>query len=138
MWIQKEITLEPRSQGIHLIDKEIQNKVPEIQKIKIGMMTVFCKHTSCGLTLNENWDPSVRSDFKRAMDRLAPESEEYEHDDEGSDDMPSHIKSSLVGSSVTMPITNGKQNLGIWQGIYFCEFRRYTHRRTLVITVNGE
>ncbi|GMM50509.1 hypothetical protein DASB73_014670 [Starmerella bacillaris] len=138
MWIQKEITLEPRSQGIYLIDQEVLSKVPDIRLIKAGIMTVFCKHTSCGITLNESWDPSVRTDFQNALNKLAPESGEYLHDDEGSDDMPSHIKCSLVGCTVMVPITNGKPNLGTWQGLYFCEFRRYMHQRTLVITIHGE
>lgn len=138
MWIQKEVTLEPHSQGIYLIDKEVLSQVPDIRLIKVGLMTVFCKHTSCGITLNESWDPSVRSDLRKALDRIAPESGVYEHDDEGSDDMPSHIKCALVGTTVTLPITNGKPNLGTWQGLYFCEFRRYQHRRTLVVTVQGE
>jgi secondary thiamine-phosphate synthase enzyme len=139
MWIQKEISLKPRSRGFHLITNEIVNQMPELSKIKTGIAHIFIQHTSASLTLNENADPDVRIDMESHFNKLAPENAPYYiHTLEGSDDMPAHIKSSLLGASVTIPITNGKLNLGTWQGIYLCEHRNYGGARRIVITIVGE
>ncbi|MBB3123468.1 MULTISPECIES: secondary thiamine-phosphate synthase enzyme YjbQ [Mesoflavibacter] len=138
-FFQKEISLTPQKRGFHLITSEILDKIStEIQSIKIGQLQVFIKHTSASLTINENADPTVRVDFESYINRFVPENEPYyKHTYEGSDDMPAHIKASLFGASVTIPITNGKLNLGIWQGIYLCEHRNYGGSRTVVVTVFG-
>ena len=139
MWIQKEITLKPRSKGFHLVTDEILSFIPEIKNIKIGLVNLLLKHTSASLTLNENADPDVRSDMKKYFDEIVPENKKYfEHTSEGADDMPAHLKTSLLGNSITIPITNGKLNLGIWQGIYLCEHRNFGGNRKVVITINGE
>jgi len=135
---QKEISLKPFSRGFHLITAEIINEIPEISKISIGQLQVFIKHTSASLTINENADESVREDFESHINKMVPENMPYYvHTFEGDDDMPAHIKSSLMGSSVQIPITNGKLNLGIWQGIYLCEHRNYGGSRKLVLTAFG-
>ena len=139
MWIQKEITLKPRSKGFHLVTDEILSNIPEILALKIGLINILLKHTSASLTLNENADPDVRRDMKKYFDELVPENKKYfEHTSEGADDMPAHLKTSLLGNSISIPITNGKLNLGIWQGIYLCEHRNYVGERKLLITINGE
>lgn len=139
MWIQKEIKLAPKSRGYHIITEEILNEIPEIKDIKTGLAHIFIQHTSAGLTINENADPSVRRDFESHFSRAVPEDTSlYEHTLEGTDDMTSHIKSSLLGSSVTLPITNGRFNLGTWQGVYLCEHRNHGGARKLVVTLNGE
>jgi len=139
MWLQKEIILKSRDKGFHLITDEILSGIPEIKKINIGLVNLLLKHTSASLTLNENADPDVRTDMKKYFDELVPENLKYlEHTSEGSDDMPAHIKSSLLGNSVTIPISNGRLNLGTWQGIYLCEHRNYGGNRKLLITVYGE
>lgn len=133
MITQKEITLKPYSRGFHLITNEIINHLRNLPET--GLLNVFIKHTSAGLTLNENADPSVLTDFESSFNHIVKENEPfYIHTYEGSDDMPAHIKSTLVGSSVTIPISNGKLNLGTWQGIYLCEFRNNGGRRKLVLT----
>ena len=139
MWLQKEITLRSRTKGFHLITDEILFNIPEIQQIKIGLVHILLKHTSASLTLNENADPDVRTDMKSYFDELVPENKKYfEHTSEGADDMPAHIKTSLLGNSLTIPITNGKINLGTWQGIYLCEHRNFGGSRKVCVTVNGE
>jgi len=139
MWIQKEIQLKRRARGFYLITAEVLREIPEIQILKVGMMSVFIKHTSAGLTINENADPTVLSDFESYFNKLVPEDEPYyQHVDEGSDDMPAHLKSSLLGHSLNIPITNGQLNLGIWQGIYLCEHRNYAGNRNIVVTIHGE
>jgi secondary thiamine-phosphate synthase enzyme len=139
MWIQKEIILKSRSKGFHLVTDEILSFIPEIEDIKIGLFNIILKHTSASLTLNENADPDVRSDMKKYFDEIVPENKKYfEHTSEGSDDMPAHIKTSLLGNSITIPITNGGLNLGTWQGIYLCEHRNYGGNRNVMITINGE
>ncbi|MFH1320975.1 MAG: secondary thiamine-phosphate synthase enzyme YjbQ [Bacteroidota bacterium] len=131
---QFEITLPEYPRGFHLITGKILEQIDDLPES--GMMNVFIRHTSAGLTINENADPSVRHDFESSFNRLIKENEPwYTHTMEGSDDMPSHIKSSLVGSSVTLPITGHKLNTGTWQGIYLCEFRDHGGRRKLVVTV---
>ena len=139
MWYQKEITLGSKKRGFHLVTDEIVRQVPEISRISAGLAHVFIKHTSASLTLNENADPSVRADMESHFNKLAPENAPYYiHTMEGSDDMPAHIKASLLGSSVTIPITNGRLNLGTWQGIYLCEHRNCGGARRLVVTITGE
>lgn len=138
-FFQKEISLNPQRRGFHLITSEILAQIStEIQNINIGQLQVFIKHTSASLTINENADPTVRVDFESYINTFVPENEPYyKHTYEGADDMPAHIKSSLFGASVTIPITNGKLNLGIWQGIYLCEHRDYGGSRSVVITAFG-
>lgn len=138
-FFQKEISLTPQRRGFHLITSEILDQIStEIKNINIGQLQVFIKHTSASLTINENADPTVRVDFESYINRFVPENEPYyKHTYEGTDDMPAHIKASLFGTSVTIPITNGKLNLGIWQGIYLCEHRDYGGSRTVVITAFG-
>jgi secondary thiamine-phosphate synthase enzyme len=137
--IQKEISLRPRERGFHLITSEITSQIPELSGIRCGILHIFIKHTSASLTLNENADPTVRTDFETHFNKTVPENAPYyEHDTEGSDDMPAHLKSSILGSSVSIPITNGRLNLGTWQGIYFCEHRDYGGSREFVLTLMGE
>ncbi len=139
MWLQKEISLRSRNKGFHLITDEILSNIPEIHQIKIGVVHILLKHTSASITLNENADPDVRTDMKNYFDEIVPENKKYfVHTSEGADDMPAHIKSSLLGNSLTIPITNGKLNLGTWQGIYLCEHRNYGGSRKVIITINGE
>ncbi len=139
MWHQKEIELSPKPRGYHVVTDEILSEIPEIKEITIGLAHIFIQHTSAGLTINENADPSVRRDFEAHFNRAVPEDVSlYEHTLEGTDDMTSHIKSSLVGSSVTVPITDGRLNLGIWQGIYLCEHRNRGGSRKLVVTLQGQ
>lgn len=139
MWIQKEISLKARSRGFHLVTSEIAAQIPELKEVKTGLAHIFIQHTSASLTLNENADPDVRVDMESHFNKLAPENAPYYvHTLEGSDDMPAHIKSSLLGASVTIPITNGRLNLGTWQGIYLCEHRNYGGSRKIVITIMGE
>ena len=133
---QIEITLPPFPRGCHLITHLIEKRLPVLPQC--GLMHIFLKHTSAGLTLNENADPTVRYDMENIMNRIVPESQRYEHDDEGEDDMPAHAKSSLTGASLTIPISNGRLNMGTWQGVYLCEFRNRGGARKIVITVLGE
>jgi len=138
MWIQKEIKLSAKKRGFHLVTHEILQQIPELQNIKTGLMNIFIQHTSASLTINENADPTVRTDFESFFNQAVPENEAYYlHMDEGSDDMPAHLKSSLLGCSLNIPVTNGRLNMGIWQGIYLCEHRNYGGSRQLVITLQG-
>jgi len=138
-WIQKEISLRARSRGIYLITDEILNQLNDLKKIKTGLMHILIKHTSASITLNENYDPDVRSDMEKYFSRIVKENEPwYDHNSEGPDDMPAHIKSTLIGNSLTIPITNGQLNFGTWQGIYLCEHRNHASSRKLVITISGE
>ena len=135
---QKEIRLPAFSRGFHLITAHIIQALPELRKIDAGLLHVFIKHTSASLTINENADPTVREDFESHFNVLVPESATYfKHTFEGPDDMTSHIKASLLGSSVSVPITHGRLNLGTWQGIYLCEHRNYGGSRSIVITATG-
>ncbi|WP_298497365.1 secondary thiamine-phosphate synthase enzyme YjbQ [uncultured Algibacter sp.] len=137
-WFQKELKLKPFNRGFHLITDDILHAIPEINQIKIGQMQVFIKHTSASLTINENADYTVRLDFESHFNKMVPENAPYyKHTYEGPDDMPAHIKASLLSTSVHIPITNGAPNLGIWQGVYLCEHRDYGGSRNLVITVYG-
>ncbi|WP_417444377.1 secondary thiamine-phosphate synthase enzyme YjbQ [Joostella sp.] len=137
-FFQIEVKLKNRKRGFHLITEEVLKAIPEIKKIGIGQLQVFIKHTSASLTINENADPTVRTDFESHMNKMVPENAPYYiHTYEGPDDMPAHVKSSLMGASVQIPISNGRLNLGIWQGIYLCEHRDYGGSRSVVITAFG-
>jgi secondary thiamine-phosphate synthase enzyme len=139
MWIQKEIRLKARPRGFHLITDELLRELPELRNCNIGMMNVFIMHTSASLTLNENADPTVRQDFERFFNHAVPENQPYYlHRDEGSDDLPAHLKSSLLGSTLDIPIANGRPRLGTWQGIYLCEHRNHGGSRCVVVTIHGE
>lgn len=136
---QKTIILKHKARGYHLITDEILQNLPEIRNFMTGIANILIQHTSAGLTINENSDPTVRQDFETYFNRLVPENPAlYQHTAEGLDDMTSHIKSSVMSSSLNIPITNGKFNLGIWQGIYLCEFRNTSRSRNIVITIIGE
>ncbi len=138
-YFQKEIRLSSYPRGFHLITTDIEKAIPEINSIKTGLLHVFIKHTSASLTINENADPSVRQDFESHINKMVPENMPYYiHTYEGPDDMPAHIKASLLGSSVQLPITNGRLNLGTWQGIYLCEHRDRGGQRSIVITACGK
>ena len=138
MWIQKTITLSPRSRGFHIITHDVLENIPELKDLKTGILHLFIKHTSASLTINENADPTVLTDFESHFNMLAPENQSYyQHTFEGSDDIPAHLKASLLGSSVSIPITDGRLNLGTWQGIYLCEHRNRGSDRKLIITIQG-
>lgn len=138
IFFQTELNLKPVKRGFHLITSDIINAIPEIKQISIGQLQVFIKHTSASLTINENADSSVRTDFESHFNKMVPENMPYYiHTYEGSDDIPAHIKASLLGTSIQLPITNGKLNLGIWQGVYLCEHRDYGGSRKLVLTAFG-
>ena len=137
-FFQKQVKLNAYSRGFHLITEKVRNTIPEIEQLKIGQLQVFIKHTSASLTINENADSTVRLDFESHINTMVPENQPYyKHTFEGSDDMPAHIKASLMGSSVEIPITDGRLNLGIWQGIYLCEHRNNATGRTIVVTAFG-
>lgn len=139
MWIQKQIKIKAQRRGFHLITDAILRQIPELQQVSIGMMNVFIQHTSASLTINENADPSVRDDFEAYFNRNVRENEPYyTHNDEGPDDMPAHLKSSILGSSLNIPITDGRLNMGLWQGIYLCEHRDHASGRQLMVTIQGE
>ena len=132
------MTLRSYPRGFHLITAEVLQALPQLKEIQTGICQVFIQHTSASLTINENADPTVRTDFKMYFDKVVPEEDaDYKHDDEGADDMPAHLKSALLDISLTIPITRGRLALGIWQGIYLCEHRNQGGRRNLVITVWG-
>ncbi|RMH65127.1 MAG: YjbQ family protein [Bacteroidetes bacterium] len=139
MWIQKTITLKPRPRGFHLVTREIVDQVPELRELAVGLVHVFILHTSAALTLNENASPDVRGDFERHFNTMVPENAPYyRHTLEGPDDMPAHIKASLLGSGLTIPVADGRLKLGTWQGIYLCEHRNHGGARSLVVTAFGE
>ena len=137
-WTQKEIRLAPRPRGFHLITAEVVARLPELAAVRCGILHLFITHTSASLTMNENADPAVRVDMESGMNRIVPEGESYDHDAEGADDMPAHLKASLLGSSVSIPIRNGTPVLGTWQGIYLCEHRDSGGSRRLIATINGD
>ena len=139
MWIQEDVALEPRPRGFHLVTREVERGVPGMGDVRVGLAHVFIRHTSAALTLNENADPSVRRDFDEWFARAVPDDADYfEHTAEGPDDMTSHIKSSLLGSSVTLPVRDGRFHVGTWQGIYLCEHRERGGSRRLTVTLFGE
>lgn len=136
---QHTISLRERKRGFHIISDEVENALPEIREMKAGICQVFIQHTSASLTINENADPTVRIDFEMFFNKTVRENDpDYEHDYEGSDDMPAHLKAALLGNSVTIPIRNGRLALGTWQGIYLCEHRNHGGQRNLVVTAWGE
>ena len=138
-WYQKEIVLPPRPRGFHLITREVVGQMPEIGRFAIGLAHLFIRHTSAALALNENADPTVRADMEAYFNRLAPENAAYyRHTSEGPDDMPAHLKAVLLGSSLTIPISDGRLALGTWQGIYLCEHRDDGGLRRLVVTLTGQ
>ncbi len=138
-WIQKFIELEPRRRGFHLITGEIERALPELKEIRVGVAHLFVQHTSASLCINENADPSVRSDLESHFNESVPENAPYyEHTVEGSDDMPAHIKAALIGTSVSIPIADGRLCLGTWQGVYLCEHRNRAGSRRLVATIAGD
>ena len=137
-WIQKEFTLAARRRGFHLVTRDVLDQLPEINEIEVGLLHLFIQHTSAALTINENADPDVRGDLERHFNHTVPENAPYyEHTLEGPDDMPAHIKSTLLGNSLTIPIGQGTLRLGIWQGIYLCEHRNHGGSRRLVATISG-
>lgn len=139
MWLQKEIRLQAKPRGFHLVTDEVLRALPELRDFKIGMLNVFILHTSASLTLNENADPTVRQDFESYFNRVVPEDQPYyRHQDEGSDDLPAHLKASLLGASLNIPVGDGRLKLGTWQGIYLCEHRNHGGSRRIVVTVQGE
>ena len=139
MVVQKQIQLKSRSRGFHIITSEILSQIDELKDVKAGLMNIFIEHTSASLTINENVSPEVRSDMEKHFNKMVPEDAPYyDHTLEGSDDMPAHIKSSLLGPSLTVPVTNGRLNLGTWQGIYLCEHRNHGGSRRLIVTIYGE
>lgn len=136
-WLQRKINLRPQHRGGHLITDEVVKQVPEISQFAVGLFHMQIMHTSASLALNENWDPDVRDDVENFMNKLVPENLPYQHSCEGPDDMPAHIKAILFGSSLSIPITDGKLNLGTWQGIWLCEHRNRAGSRKVVVTING-
>ena len=138
-WIQKEIVLNQKARGFHLITREVEAQIPELSSVTVGLAHIFIKHTSASLALNENADPTVRQDMERHFNQAVPENAPYfVHTYEGPDDMPAHIKSVMLGSALTLPVAGGRFNLGTWQGIYLCEHRNHGGRRRLVVTIHGE
>tara|TARA_Y100001970_G_scaffold87377_1_gene110276 strand:+ start:661 stop:1080 length:420 start_codon:yes stop_codon:yes gene_type:complete len=139
MWAQQQINLPAFSRGFHIITSYVIDSVPEIKNQSIGMLHLFIKHTSASIAINEGADPDVRVDFETHFDKLVPEnSPDFIHNAEGPDDMPAHIKSAILGSSLSIPITDGKINLGTWQDIYLCEHRNHASGRKLIVTIEGE
>ncbi len=139
MWQQIELSLKPRARGFHLITSDIEQVLAKLSSGRCGLLHIFIKHSSASLTINENADSTVRDDMERHFNQFVPENAPYyRHTYEGSDDMPAHIKASTLGSSVSIPLTNGQMNLGIWQGVYLGEHRDNGGARTLVLTVSGE
>lgn len=137
-FFQKEIKLKARSRGFHLVTNEVESQLSELKEIKSGILHVFIKHTSAGITINENADPTVLEDFESHFNKMVPENMPYyKHTVEGPDDMPAHIKASLLGSSLQIPVTNGRLNLGTWQGIYLGEHRDFGGARKLVLSLYG-
>jgi secondary thiamine-phosphate synthase enzyme len=137
-WIQRTLELPAKPRGFHLVTREVLAALPELAKIDVGLLHVFIQHTSASLTINENADPDVQTDLESAFSAIAPEDFPYVHTCEGPDDMPAHVKASMLGSSLSIPVANGSLALGTWQGIYLCEHRCHGGRRRLVLTLWGE
>jgi secondary thiamine-phosphate synthase enzyme len=139
MWLQRELTLRPRERGFHLITRDVLEALPELREVRAGLLHVFIRHTSASLTLNENASPDVREDFESYFNASVPEDARYwTHTIEGPDDMPAHIKASLLGPSLSLPVSNGRLATGTWQGIYLCEHRDHGGARSLILTLSGE
>jgi secondary thiamine-phosphate synthase enzyme len=139
MWVQRELTLPPHPRGFHLITRAVLEALPELRQLRAGLLHVFIRHTSASLTLNENASPDVRDDFETYFNETVPEDARYwTHTIEGPDDMPAHIKASILGPDLTIPVANGRLATGTWQGIYLCEHRDRGGPRSLVLTLSGE
>ncbi len=136
-WIQRTISLSAKPQGFHLITSDVVGSLPELSQIRVGLLNVFLQHTSASLSINENADPDVPADLDAALNTIAPEDFPYTHTIEGPDDMPAHVKSSLLGCSLTIPVCDGRLALGTWQGIYLCEHRRRSGSRRVMLTLHG-
>lgn len=137
-WFQTEVRLQPRPRGFHLVTQEVVAALPELPRIQVGLLHIFLRHTSASITVNENADSDVLRDLESSLNAIAPEDFPYRHTVEGPDDMPAHVKSSLIGCEATIPIRNGKLALGTWQGIYLCEHRNQATARQVVLTAWGE
>lgn len=137
-WIQHELRIPPQRRGFHLITRDVEAALPELNRFKVGLLHVFIMHTSASLSINENADPDVPRDLEMAFNKIAREDFPYEHTLEGPDDMPAHVKSSMIGCSVTIPLRDGRLCLGTWQGIYLCEHRQHGGTRRLILTLQGE
>ncbi|MHA6248527.1 secondary thiamine-phosphate synthase enzyme YjbQ [Pontibacter sp. CAU 1760] len=138
-WFQREIRLPAVNRGFHLITDLLEAQLPELEDMEVGLAHVFIKHTSASLAINEDADPTVRQDFESHFNQMVPENQPYyRHTLEGPDDMPAHLKAALLGSSVTIPISKGRLNMGTWQGIYLCEHRDHASKRTVVVTLQGQ
>jgi secondary thiamine-phosphate synthase enzyme len=138
MWLQRELILDPRPRGFHLVTAEVLGALPELRELSVGLLHLLLAHTSASLTLNENASPDVRRDFEAFFNEAVPEDGPWTHTFEGPDDMPAHVKASLLGPSLTLPVSDGRVALGVWQGIYLCEHRDHGGRRSLVATLWGE
>ena len=139
MWIERQIELQPRPRGFHLVTRELVEGVPELRELRVGIATLFMRHTSASLTLNENASPDVRRDFASWFDAAVPEDAPFwTHTLEGPDDMPAHVKASLTGSALTIPVRDGRLALGTWQGVYLCEHRDHGGARSVIVTAHGE
>ena len=138
MWLQREITLRPRPRGFHLVTGEVESAVPELRDVRVGIAQLFIRHTSASLTLNENASPDVRRDFATWFDASVPEDFAWTHTLEGPDDMPAHVKASLLGPSLSLPVSDGRLALGTWQGVYLCEHRDHGGARSLLVTLFGD
>ncbi len=139
MWVQREVTLRPRPRGFHLVTRDVLDAMPEVARLRAGLLHVFIRHTSASLTLNENASPDVRDDFEAYFNESVAEDAPYwTHTIEGADDMPAHIKASILGPSLSLPVSNGRLALGTWQGIYLCEHRDRGGPRSLILTLSGE
>lgn len=137
IWVQRTIRLSPRRRGLQLVTEEVVDALPELRTVRVGLLHVFCRHTSAALTLNENASPDVRADLRRWLDTAVPEDADWAHVDEGPDDMPAHVKAALLGPDLTIPVTDGRLALGIWQGIMLAEHRDRPGARSLVLTLSG-
>ena len=139
MWFQKEVIIKNKNRGFHLITDDIVQSFSELNHISIGLLHIFIKHTSASLTINENYSKNVRNDFETHFNKMVPEKTHYySHFEEGPDDMPAHIKSSILGNTLIIPIKNGSLNLGTWQGIYLCEHRNNCAKRKIMLTLQGD
>lgn len=138
MWIQHQLQLPAFARGCHLVTRHIVDAIPEVATVQVGLLHVFIQHTSASLSINENADPDVRTDLETALNIIAPDEMPFVHTIEGPDDMPAHVKSSLLGAAVSVPVTDGKLAFGTWQGIYLCEHRNHGGRRRLVLTLQGQ
>lgn len=137
-WVQRSLRVASKSRGFHLVTREVVEALPELAKFRVGLLHVFIQHTSASLSINENADPDVRHDLERSFNSIAPEDFPYRHTCEGPDDMPAHVKASLLGSSLSIPVADGRLALGTWQGIYLCEHRNHGGPRSLLLTLYGE